>query len=110
MEASESEVPADAREPAPAAAETVEEARAKREPTRLRRKVGMLGQQLEQFEDALSGHETNVLRLESLPEDLRGDDHEEALKAERRAITQLEHAITQTLAERLRLQQQLDEG
>lgn len=74
-------------------------AKKNREQRRLDRRKRAAAQQATQFEDTLSAHELNLMRLQALPEDLRDETTDEAIANEERAIATLKNAIQVTLGE-----------
>lgn len=68
-----------------------------REAARLERRKQMAAQQAQQFEDELSGHELNIVRLESIPEAQRDESWEKSKKSAEDAIAVLDQAIVATL-------------
>lgn len=68
-----------------------------RETKRLERKKQMAEAQAAQFEDELSSHELNLLRLESIPEADRDENWSAAHAQATQTIATLENAISVTL-------------
>jgi hypothetical protein len=77
----------------------VEVDRQKRRDGRIKRKRQLAAQQVDSFEDTLSGHELNLARLNAFPEDERDTDWQNQHAENQRAIEVLERAIETTLAE-----------
>jgi len=80
---------------------------AKREKARKGRKAEAARGQAQQFEDELSGHELNLLRLDALPTDRRDENWTVARAAAVTAVDTLDRAIETTLAEADRIDAEL---
>ena len=73
--------------------------REEREKARQERKKALAAQQVEAFEDELSGHELNIARRDAVPQDLRDPGWENARTEAEKAIETINVAIDTTLTE-----------
>jgi hypothetical protein len=80
---------------------------AKREKARKGRKAEAARGQAQQFEDELSGHELNLLRLNAISSDQQDENWATARLAATTAIDTLDRAIETTLAEADRIDLEL---
>lgn len=80
---------------------------AKREKARKGRKAEAARGQAQQFEDELSSHELNLLRLDVIPTDKRDEGWTAAHDAATAAVTTLDQAIEATLTEADRIDTEL---